>query len=67
MISLLSIERIAKKKEIRRISKDALEELREILTEEGIHISEKAVKLSVHAKRRTVMEEDILLAAGKKK
>jgi len=66
MISLLSLERIAKKRGIRRISKDALEELREILLEEGMHIAERSVKLSIHARRRTVMEEDIKLAAGKK-
>lgn len=66
MISILSLERIAKKAGIRRISKDALEELREMLSEEGMHTAEKAVKLSMHAKRRTVMEEDVKLAVGRK-
>jgi len=65
MISLLSLERMAKKRGIRRISKDALEELREIVSEDGMHIAERAVKLSHHAKRRTIMQEDVRLAAGK--
>ncbi len=67
MISLLSLERIAKKTGIRRISKEALEELREIISEEGMRIAEKSVKLSAHANRRTVMQDDIRLAAGKEK
>lgn len=57
---------MAKKVGIRRISKDALEEMREILTEEGMHVAERAVKLSLHARRRTVMKEDVELAAGRK-
>ncbi len=65
MISLLSLERMAKKRGIRRISKDALEELREMVSEDGMQIAERAVKLSRHAKRRTVMQEDVRLAAGK--
>jgi len=67
MISLLSLERIAKKNGIKRISKEALEELREIISEEGMKIAEKSVKLSAHANRRTVMQEDVRLAAGKER
>ncbi|MDI6721820.1 MAG: NFYB/HAP3 family transcription factor subunit [Candidatus Aenigmarchaeota archaeon] len=66
MISILFLERIAKKNGIRRISKDALEELRDMLDEEGSNLAHKAVKLSMHARRRTVMEDDIKLAAGRK-
>ncbi|MBI2172943.1 MAG: NFYB/HAP3 family transcription factor subunit [Candidatus Aenigmarchaeota archaeon] len=67
MISLLSLERVAKKTGIRRISKEALEELREIISEEGMRIAEKSVRLSTHANRRTVMRDDIRLAAGKER
>jgi histone H3/H4 len=67
MISLLSLERIAKKAGVKRISKQALEELREVVMEYGSDLAEQAVRLSRHANRRTVMEDDILFVAGKKK
>ena len=66
MISLLSLERITKNAGIKRISREALEELQEILLEEGREIAERAVKLSVHANRRTVMESDVKLASSRK-
>ncbi len=59
MLSLLSFERLAKKVGIKRISKDALEEAREIVTEEGMSMAEKAFKISRHANRKTVMVDDV--------
>lgn len=59
MLPLLPFERLAKKAGVKRISKDALEELRDIITEEATEIAEKAVKISRHANRRTVMKEDV--------
>ncbi len=59
MLSLLSFERLAKKVGIKRISKDALEEIRDIVTEEGTEIAERAFRISRHANRRTVMLEDV--------
>ncbi|KHO48101.1 MAG: transcription factor CBF/NF-Y/histone protein [archaeon GW2011_AR5] len=59
MLSLLSIERIAKKNGIKRISKEALEEAREVIEEIGFDIAEKAVKVSRFAGKKTVMEEDV--------
>ena len=59
MLSLLSFERLAKKVGIKRISKDALEEACEIMTEEGLNIAEKAFKISRHANRKTVMVDDV--------
>ena len=59
MLSLLSIERIAKKNGIKRISKEALEEARDAIEEIGFDIAEKAVKVSRFAGKKTVMEEDV--------
>jgi len=55
----LSFERIAKKVGIKRISKDALEEIRDIITEEGLDVAERAFRISRHANRKTVMEDDV--------
>ncbi len=66
MLSLLSIERIAKKNGIRRISKEALEEAREAMEEIGFEIAEKAVKVSRFAGKKTVMEEDVKFVTEKK-
>lgn len=59
MLSLLAFERIAKKAGIKRISREALEELRDIMIEEGMDISERAFKISRHANRKTVMAQDV--------
>lgn len=59
MLSIRSFERLSKKAGIKRISKDALEEIRDIVTEEGMDLAEKAFKISRHANRKTVMLEDI--------
>ncbi len=58
-LPLLPFERIAKKAGVKRITKDALEELRDIIEEEAMHIAEQAVKISRHANRKTIMLEDI--------
>ena len=59
MLSILAFERLAKKAGIKRKSKDALEEMRDIITEEGMEIAERAFKISRHANRKTVMLEDV--------
>ncbi|MFH0949263.1 MAG: histone [Candidatus Aenigmatarchaeota archaeon] len=59
MLPLLPFERIAKKNGVKRLSKEALEEIRDIIEELAVHMSEKAVGISKHAKRNTVKEEDI--------
>lgn len=59
MLSLLGFEKIAKKAGIKRISKDAVEELRDVIEEYGMHIAEKSVRLSRHANRRTIMAGDV--------
>ncbi|MBS3050616.1 MAG: NFYB/HAP3 family transcription factor subunit [Candidatus Aenigmarchaeota archaeon] len=66
MMSLLSIERIAKKNGIKRISKEALEETREVIEEIGFDIAERAVKVSRFAGKKTVMEDDMKFVTQKR-
>ena len=66
MLSLLAFERIAKKNGVKRISKEALEETREVMEEIGFDIAERAVKLSRFAGRKTLMEDDIKFVTEKR-
>ena len=59
MLPISPFERIAKKTGVKRISKDALEELRDSIEEIGLDLAEKAVRISRHAGRHTVKKEDI--------
>ena len=59
MLPISPFERISKKIGIKRISKDAVEELRDCIDELGLDIAEKAVKISRHAGRRTVKLKDV--------
>jgi histone H3/H4 len=66
MLSLLAFERIAKKNGVKRISKQALEETREIIEEIGLEIAESAVKVSRFAGKKTIMESDVHFVIHKK-
>lgn len=61
-ISLLTCKKIAKKSGIKRISKDALEELRDVLEEYANRIAIKAWRIAQHSERNTLLEKDIELA-----
>ena len=63
MLPVSPFERIAKKAGVKRISKDALEELRDQIEELGMEMAEQAVKISRHAGRRTVKREDVQFIA----
>lgn len=65
MLPLLPFERIAKKAGVKRISKDALEELRDIIEEYATDIAEKSVRLARHANRRTVKLDDVRFVVKK--
>ncbi len=67
LMPLMPFDKIAKRYGVRRISKDALEEAREIIEEIAARLSEDAVRVSRHAGRRTVMKEDIEFVTGKGK
>ena len=66
MLSLLVFERIAKKNGIKRISREALEEAREIIEEVGLELSEQSVKVSRFAGKKTVMESDVKFVVEKR-
>ena len=66
MLPVLPFEKIAKNAGVKRMSRDATEELRDLMEEYATKIAERAVKLSFHAGRRTVMESDVKFVAGKK-
>ena len=65
MLPILPFEKITKKAGVKRISKQALEELRDIMEEHAFEIAEKSVKISFHANRRTVMENDVKFVVEK--
>ncbi|MFW9994488.1 MAG: histone [Candidatus Odinarchaeota archaeon] len=59
---LAPIDRLIRKANAKRISLDAIEELRNIIEELAFDIAKKAVVLSEHAGRKTLSREDIKLA-----
>lgn len=65
IMSVHAFEKIARKAGIRRISKDGVEELRDIMNEYGMDIAIKAVQIANHRNCRTVQKKDIEFAAGK--
>ena len=62
ILPLKSIERLMKKLETERISKNAVILLEKILCEIGLKISILAKELAIHSKRKTIKERDIELA-----
>ncbi len=61
-LSLSAMHKIFKKAGAERISEDAKEKLREIVEDYALEIARRAVALAKHAKRNTVMEDDVKLA-----
>ncbi len=61
-LPLFTFERAARKAGIKRISHDAVEELRDAIQEYGEEIARKAVRLAAHANRLTILKRDIKLA-----
>ena len=69
MISMLpsaAIERIARKAGIERISPGAIKEISSTVEELGSQLALEAAQVARHAKRKTILREDIRLVAGKK-
>jgi len=65
MLPLATIERIARKAGLERISADAIKELAKIVEELGSELALEAAQAARHAKRKTILKEDIKLIAGK--
>ena len=58
--------RIAKKAGIKRISKEALQTLRNVVLEEAEERAEEIVKITRYAGRKTVLKKDVEFVLGKK-
>jgi histone H3/H4 len=65
MLPLAAIERVARKAGIERISADAIRELDKTIEELGQDLALEAAQAARHAKRKTILREDIRLIAGK--
>ena len=65
MIPLASIERLARKAGADRISSDAVKELEKIIEELATDLAYDSAEAARHAKRKTVLRQDIKLASGK--
>jgi histone H3/H4 len=61
-LALASMEKVMKHAGVDRVGEDAKEALRDVLEEIGEEIAHKAMKLAMHAGRKTVKAEDVRLA-----
>ena len=66
MLPSAAIERIARKAGIERISPGAIKEISSTVEELGSQLALEAAQVARHAKRKTILREDIRLVAGKK-
>ncbi len=58
-----AVERLIRKAGAKRVSADAVETLVDILEDIALDISAQAIRMAIHAGRKTVTAEDIKLAA----
>ena len=65
MIPLASAERIARKAGAKRISAKAIKELASSVEDIGLEIALEAAQAARHAKRKTILREDVKLVAEK--
>lgn len=56
------IERIIRNAGAERVSKDAVEELRDAVEEVGAEVARDAVEMAEHAERKTVKASDVSMA-----
>ena len=63
VLPLAAMEKIMKKCGAGRVSDPSKSVLKEVLEEIGLKIAERAVKLALHAGRKTIKARDIKLAA----
>ena len=56
------IERIIRKAGAERVSKEAVEELRDAVQDLGDEVAADAVEMADHAERNTIKEEDVDMA-----
>lgn len=65
MLPLATIERISRKAGVERISADAIKEMAKTIDDLGEELALEAAQAARHAKRKTILREDIRLVAGK--
>ena len=65
ILSLSGMDKIMRKSGAPRVSESAKEVLAEILEEKGEELAKEAIRFSQHAGRKTVVGEDVKLAAKK--
>lgn len=65
MIPLAAIERVARKAGVERISAEALKELQTAVEDLGLELAREAAEAAKHAKRRTILKQDVLLISRK--
>ncbi|MEM5778224.1 MAG: NFYB/HAP3 family transcription factor subunit [Candidatus Aenigmatarchaeota archaeon] len=65
MIPLATIERIARKAGVERISASAIKELKKTVEEIGIELALETAQVARHAKRKTIFKDDVRIVAGK--
>jgi DNA-binding protein len=61
-LPLVAMEKLLKKAGAHRVSEDAKEALRDVLEEYSFELGRRANKFSLHAQRKTIRAEDIVLA-----
>lgn len=64
-LPLAPLERIVKGAGVERVSREALLALQEALEDHARELAEEALRYARHARRRTVTQEDVKLAAGR--
>ena len=62
IIPLAAMEKVMKKAGAERVSEDAKTALRDLLEDFGGEVAESALKLAMHAGRKTIRADDIKLA-----
>ena len=65
MLPRASVERIARKAGVDRISADAITELQKTIEEIGLELAIEAAQAAKYAKRKTIKAEDIRFIAHK--
>jgi len=64
-IPMAAIERVAKKAGVVRISGKAVKEIQRVLDSVSLELSVEAATAARHAKRKTIMKDDVKIASGK--
>jgi histone H3/H4 len=65
MIPLAAVERVARKSGVQRISAKAIKELEKTVSEIGLELAKDIAVVAKHAKRKTILKQDVKLVAGK--